>query len=728
MRITGITITGFGGVSGEMKIDLDADVVILVGANGYGKTTVCNAVSWAISGLSPSTQGPRNLYSRTGTTTVELRIDLKGEDVLITRSLDNPDETDVKKLRTLLRVHVNNKSIRGAEAEMWLRQYLSGSDTNEDFVTYAQSFVESIYLRQESLREFLTGREDTARFDAVANMVGAGRLREFTEAIQSQKRAWVRTVNQEEKLLEGDRAKLEDLATSLSILESEITRVNTDEVIARWGMWLADILTLGIIEAHEVKDRELDEKALTKLRAALNHERSKIEREEESLLSALAELSVKLPENPDVNAISESESQLNKLAVQKAALEQQIQELRKAVGESEAILRRASTVREDLANIASILLRHVEDNCAACGQTVDQDAYRRRLEGLSKETEDSALREQVDLQRTLLLSTEKSLGELSMRLTTSSDGHRSLLEQRMSALAARERRESRLKEVLESLSNVELPAMEQIGFEIPIITVALDRLTARKTKITQLLEEERQFEAAASLESTKIRRDRLATEHKTLSESLATKELDILDRRRTDDTVAAILEAVKTDEETFVDDRLAQLRPLLRQFYASIDPHPTFRTVEIATHRFGGKHRLAPLLRDDEFQVDVPDPGGTLSTSQANALAVSLFLSFNLGFAPTHVKSLILDDPLQNLDDVHLLGLVDLLRKILPHRQLIVTTHDQAFASLLARKLRPVHEGSRTTHIRFTKWDRNGPGIEQWDVVSESSSMKLVDQ
>jgi DNA repair exonuclease SbcCD ATPase subunit len=103
-----------------------------------------------------------------------------------------------------------------------------------------------------------------------------------------------------------------------------------------------------------------------------------------------------------------------------------------------------------------------------------------------------------------------------------------------------------------------------------------------------------------------------------------------------------------------------------------------------------------------------------------------LFLSFNLGFAPTHVKSLILDDPLQNLDDVHLLGLVDLLRKILPHRQLIVTTHDHAFASLLARKLRPVSENFRTTYVRFTKWDRNGPGVEQWDVPAETSPLKLV--
>lgn len=728
MRITGITIAGFGGVSGEISIDLNADVAIVVGANGYGKTTICNAISWAISGVSPGTQGPRNLYSKSGTTTVELRIDFNGEDVLITRSLENPGETDVKKLRAALRVSVSDGSLRGTEAEVWLRQHLSDADSNEDFGAFAQSFVDSIYLRQESLREFLTGRQDTERFDAVANMVGAGRLREFADELQSHKRAWARAVNQTDAALEGDRAKLEDLATSLFILESEITRANAGEVIARWRTWRDDVVALGLIDTQEVDDWELDERTLTRLRAVLSHERSTIERDEDALLTAQAEFSVPLPEGPDEAELAKSESGITELTDQKAAVEHEVQELRVAVGESEAALRQASSVREELASMASILLRHVADNCAACGQAVDQDAYRNRLEGLANETEDTTLRERANLQRTHLQSAEKGLDELSLRLTSASDHHRTMLEQQAAALAARERRESRLKEVLGTLPDAELSAPEEPGDDIQRIAAELDRLAARKTKITQTLEAGRQFDAAASLDSSKARHDRLEIERRTLSESLASREQDVVARRHTDDVAAALLDAVKTDAETFVSDRLTQLRPLLRQFYAAIDPHPTFRSVEIATRRFGGKHRLTPVLHDEEVQVAVTEPGETLSTSQANALAVSLFLSFNLGFAPTHVKSLILDDPLQNLDDVHLLGLVDLLRKILPHRQLIVTTHDHAFASLLARKLRPVREDSRTTYIRFTKWDRNGPGVEQWDVPAETSPMKLVAQ
>lgn len=728
MRITGITIAGFGGVSGEVDIDLDADVVIVVGANGYGKTTICNAISWAISGKTSGTQGPRNLYSKSGTTAVELRTDFNGDDVVIARSLENPYETDAKKLRSPLRVRVNDETFRGAHAEVWLRQSLSGTDTNEDFATLAQSFVDSIYLKQESLREFLTGRQDTERFDAVASMVGAGRLREFAEELQSHKRAWVRAVNQADAALEGDRAKLDDLATSLSVLEAEITRANAAEATARWQTWCNDVVALGLVAAQEAEGLELSEKALTTLRGALNQERSTIKQDEAVLLAAQAELSLPLPKGPTDAEVIEIESQVAELTDQKETVEHDVQLLRVAVGEADTALRQASSIREELASMASILLRHVADNCAACGQEVDQEAYRRRLEGIASETENAALREASDQQRTELQSTEKRLGEIALLLKTVSDRHRTMLEQRASAHAAKQHRESRIEEVLTSFPADQTSVPAEPGNEIQRLTVELERIARRKSHIAQTLEAGREFDAAASLDSSKTRRDRIEIESKTLQNSLASKEQDVVDRRHTNEIATALLDAVKSDAETFVADRLTQLKPLLRQFYAAIDPHPTFRSVEIATRQFGGKHRLAPMLRDDEVQVDVIEPGETLSTSQANALAVSLFLSFNLGFTPTHVKSLILDDPLQNLDDVHLLGLVDLLRKILPHRQLIVTTHDHAFASLLARKLRPVSEDFRTTYIRFTKWDRNGPGIEQWDVPAEKNPMKLVSQ
>lgn len=87
-----------------------------------------------------------------------------------------------------------------------------------------------------------------------------------------------------------------------------------------------------------------------------------------------------------------------------------------------------------------------------------------------------------------------------------------------------------------------------------------------------------------------------------------------------------------------------------------------------------------------------------LSSSQMNALAVSIFLSLNLGTTALPLDMVVLDDPLQSLDDVNLLGVSDLLRRIKDRRQLFVSTHDVRFSHLLQRKLRPTVDVTANEH------------------------------
>jgi wobble nucleotide-excising tRNase len=185
---------------------------------------------------------------------------------------------------------------------------------------------------------------------------------------------------------------------------------------------------------------------------------------------------------------------------------------------------------------------------------------------------------------------------------------------------------------------------------------------------------------------------------------------------------------MKRDSEAFLTGRLEDIQPVMDQLYSAIDPHPTFRSVRLAVTSWYGKNRLAAVIRDETDGIDVVEPGNVLSTSQANALAVTLFLGFNLGLNSTSLETLVLDDPLQNLDDVHLLGLVDLLRRISPYRQLLITTHDNSFATLLGRKMRPLSEGQRLVMVRLTKWDRAGPTVDVQALEADPQPLKLASQ
>jgi DNA repair exonuclease SbcCD ATPase subunit len=84
-----------------------------------------------------------------------------------------------------------------------------------------------------------------------------------------------------------------------------------------------------------------------------------------------------------------------------------------------------------------------------------------------------------------------------------------------------------------------------------------------------------------------------------------------------------------------------------------------------------------------------------------------------------------LDDPLQSLDTVNLLGLADLLRRVKASRQVIISTHDDRLMELLSRKLRPM-SGDRTRVVTLDAWSRSGPIVEQIDVEPDSAPLKLL--
>ena len=66
------------------------------------------------------------------------------------------------------------------------------------------------------------------------------------------------------------------------------------------------------------------------------------------------------------------------------------------------------------------------------------------------------------------------------------------------------------------------------------------------------------------------------------------------------------------------------------------------------------------------------------------------------------------------------LGFANLLRRVRASREVIVSTHDERLADLLARKLRPVAFGERTRVVRFDAWTRDGPIVEQYDVPMDA--------
>jgi hypothetical protein len=116
----------------------------------------------------------------------------------------------------------------------------------------------------------------------------------------------------------------------------------------------------------------------------------------------------------------------------------------------------------------------------------------------------------------------------------------------------------------------------------------------------------------------------------------AQMELEELDatttrRERTGRLAGNVLAALRDAASEVVEERLRAIEPLLQRVYAAMDPHPALRTVRFLTTMVRGRGHLSTSLDDQVMQLSTTRPAVVLSSSQLNALAVAVFLSFNLG-------------------------------------------------------------------------------------------------
>jgi DNA repair exonuclease SbcCD ATPase subunit len=726
MRLRSVTISGFAGISRTATLDLDAGVVILLGSNGFGKTTVCDALTWALTGSHPRDADPRSWYG-SGETFVELDVSIGPARVpaTIRRLVANPGEENPKKLKTSVIVRESDGQIRGAEAERWIAGWLQASPTEseEEVDEPGAALTDSFYLQQDSLRDFLADRSDDERFAALSQMVGARALSDLVADFDSASRAWTKSVGKDAEDVERLRLSVEAAHTEIEAAQRRLEQVRAIDTgaVSEWVRNVANHLRVGagLPEEGAAADAGLLGETLEAGLTARSSQLAQLDARFEQLYTLERSL-VEIEEAPA------GESPLNDLDSRMRGLMLARDQAVAAVEEAQAQLRATQTRSDELRALAELALRHVSGTCPTCGQDVDAAELAHRLQTVAR---DSGEQEGAGEGERLVQAHQARDGILAAIESLSAE-----LQQAREAVERDRQRQIQRRRDQDSQGRL-LAEIDQIGFslvESGVVPQGCGRDQLR-SEVTAWLDRGRELQttyqamepllAASSIEDrlNGLRSEELRRQNE-LSRALGALE----GRQRTQSIAEAMLKALKRDSENFLNDRLRAIQPILDQLYAAIDPHPTLRSMLLETRNWYGKNRLSPVLIDATMELRVDEPGRTLSTSQANALAVTLFLAFNLGLQPTRVASVILDDPLQNLDDVHLLGLVDLLRRVQPHRQIVVTTHDASFASLLARKMRPIDEDDRLALIRFEAWDRQGPRIAQEHPEADPQPMKLV--
>lgn len=96
------------------------------------------------------------------------------------------------------------------------------------------------------------------------------------------------------------------------------------------------------------------------------------------------------------------------------------------------------------------------------------------------------------------------------------------------------------------------------------------------------------------------------------------------------------------------------------------------------------------------------DPRAMLSAGNLNTAALTLFLALHLSVAPT-LPWLVIDDPVQSMDEVHIAQFAALLRTLSKQhgRQVIVAVHERPLFEYLALELSPAFAGDRLLTVEL---------------------------
>lgn len=150
------------------------------------------------------------------------------------------------------------------------------------------------------------------------------------------------------------------------------------------------------------------------------------------------------------------------------------------------------------------------------------------------------------------------------------------------------------------------------------------------------------------------------------------------------------IEGIELHLEKFVDSYFEL--DLINRLYNAIDPHPDYKEIQFKCDFRLKNPRLKVLVNSREDGKESIVPNLYFSTAQINILSFCIFLAKALFATDDEGKSMdciFIDDPIQALDDINILSIIDLLRNVAfsMDKQIVLTTHDRNFFELLQKKI-----------------------------------------
>jgi chromosome segregation protein len=646
MKLHSLAICGFRGFREKLKIDFASGFTVITGRNGVGKSTICDAIEFVITG---------KIYKYQ----VEKSAKETFEDYLWWRGDGAPE------------AHYVTLEFIGKEGEIFTftRDRAKGLDVELDVIEslLCQSrtkpsealhqLCRTTIIRDELIAAYSLDLNETDRFDLVRSALGAIDGSDYSSRAKNVLAASNEAFKEAERAYENTCLRLNGEYTELTKIRDSVLKAgDAMEALKALQKRIPEIPN-DIKKAIKIaKQSDKDKRILLRGMGELLDEARIIQELRNSFDTQKEQLS-KI--QPDIETLK---------ANQKAINDKLIEAHKNLKAERQA---------DDMAAALSSLIQHGEHvglengHCPLCRaeRSIDEfsaglDAARTRLHQLGGK---------VETAKGIVSELTKQLSDSAEKLSKYESGVEKIVAME-NKLCGRE------------ANHVQMALHNKAGKTIlPVLNDPM--------KLEQALLRERS-------ELIEIERNLLTLETSQASNQIAELESSVAIIRNERDKTAkhmakcqtaveiakSIDHAVKRTAHEIVDERLALISPLLNELYQRLRPHSNWRNIEYRIR--GDIKRFLSLMVGEDL-----NPQFVFSSGQRRAAGIAFLLSVHLSRLWCNWKTIILDDPVQHIDDFRALHLVEVLASLRQNgHQVVCTVEDSALANLLCRRLRSDEE------------------------------------
>lgn len=627
MRLSFVNLCGFRGFQTPVRIDFAEDFTIIDGRNGVGKSTVFDAIEFALTGELGRYRDVKSLRESASDYVWWVGDgDAPGERFVEVGFIDSEGEISVRRTPLGLENETELRNLTGRLCDLRVAPAASIS----------QLCTTSI-IRDEHITTLSLDMGETDRYVLLRDALGASDAEKWTTraaglVISAKKRTDVTEI----AVTQANA----DLSSALRRLDEVRASLASDEAVRKASERLREFT--GV-------DATADQ-----LAGPAREQIAKVRSEISGILRLTDEWPKAVEEQARQAALHAAIQEAEQMTLRASELLTHLPSLES----SAALLSEANAISRDLITLVH-LGRHLglnDGRCPLCakGQSAEEYAAglaaaeeRARLldENAAKIVERQAARAGAEAN---LADANKVLAQKKALLASSIKTVKSF-EQFRAALG------------LSSDLTLESLASRLATLRASVEAAEIDLRVIETLRLNQQLESAKQAEAVTRVRLEKAQ-ERFGRARKIEADARALHDSS---RRAAAETL---------------DRRLERVLPLMAELYRRLRPHPVWSDIEYSIR--GDVRRFLKLQVGQGL-----NPQFIFSSGQRRATGLAFLLSVNLSLAWSHWETVLLDDPMQHIDDFRSVHLAEVLAQLVEEgRQIICAVEDPALADLLGRR------------------------------------------